>query len=63
MYNPFLQNRNFNSFRVPSMEEFRIRLTNTDDGFFERMKNEARRRGISEQNIEAGMNFIQQLRR
>lgn len=43
-------------------EQFKQALMNVDDSFLERMQEEARQRGMREDEIRQGMNMIQQMR-
>lgn len=52
-----------NNFGYPSFEDFKNKLSYMDAEFLQRLQAEARRRGISEQDIQNGMSLIQQLKR
>lgn len=43
-------------------EKFRQAVQNADDEFFERMQEEARQRGIPDEEIQTGMKMINQMR-
>lgn len=58
IYNRFEQRRNGGDY-----EQFKQALMNADDRFFERMQEEARQRGLREDEIRQGMNMIQQIRK
>jgi phenylacetate-coenzyme A ligase PaaK-like adenylate-forming protein len=44
--------------RQPTMAEFQQKLMQTDDSFLARMEEEARRRGISEAEIQQGKQYL-----
>jgi hypothetical protein len=44
--------------KQPTMAEFQQKLMQTDDSFFARMEEEARRRGISEAEIQQGKQYL-----
>lgn len=46
-----------------NMNSFKEQLIKQPESFFEKMKAEARSKGISEYDIEAGMKFIESLRK
>lgn len=43
-------------------EQFKQALAGADDSFFQRMQEEARQRGLREEEIQTGMKMIQQIR-
>ena len=49
-------------YKKPSMDEFKNALKAQDDGFFQKMIEIARQRGISEKAIQEGMTYIDTLR-
>jgi hypothetical protein len=44
--------------KQPSIAEFQQKLMQTDDSFLARMEEEARRRGISEAEIQQGKQYL-----
>jgi hypothetical protein len=48
--------------KQPSLAEFQQRLMQTDDSFIDKMEAEARKRGISEAEIEQGKQYLGLLR-
>jgi hypothetical protein len=44
--------------KQPTMAEFQQKLMQTDDSFLARMEEEARRRGISEAEIQQGKQYL-----
>jgi hypothetical protein len=48
--------------KQPSIAEFQQKLMQTDDGFIAKMEAEARKRGISEAEIEQGKQYLGLLR-
>lgn len=52
----------FEQRRGNDYEMFRQAIQEADDGFFQRMQEEARRIGVKEEEIQTGMQMIQQMR-
>lgn len=48
--------------KQPTMAEFRQRLLQTDNSFIAKMEAEARKRGISEADIQQGKQYIDLIR-
>ncbi len=54
--------RGYENRRGEDYETFRQAIQNADEEFFERMQEEARQRGIREDEIRQGMQMIQRMR-
>jgi hypothetical protein len=48
--------------KQPSLAEFQQRLMQTDDSFIAKMEAEARKRGISEADIQQGKQYLNLIR-
>lgn len=57
--NPLFKNKVNNQ---PNMQEFQKKLSQTDDSFIAQMEAEARKRGISEADIEQGKKYLNLIR-
>lgn len=57
--NPLFKNKVNNQ---PNMQEFQKKLSQTDDSFIAKMEAEARKRGISEAEIEQGKQYLNLIR-
>ena len=55
--NPLFQ-KQMNKQKQPSMAEFKQKLMQTDDSFIAQMEVEARKRGISEEEIQQGKQYL-----
>lgn len=60
--NPLFQKQMNRQPQQPTMAEFRQRLLQTDNSFIAQMEAEARRRGISEADIQQGKQYIDLIR-
>lgn len=56
--NPLFQKQMNKTQKQPTMAEFQQKLMQTDDSFLARMEEEARRRGISEAEIQQGKQYL-----
>ena len=57
--NPLFKNKVNNQ---PNIQEFQKKLSQTDDSFIAQMEAEARKRGISEADIEQGKKYLNLIR-
>lgn len=60
--NPLFQKQMNSQQKQPSLAEFQQKLMQTDDSFIAKMEAEARKRGISEAEIQQGKQYLGLLR-
>lgn len=60
--NPLFQKQMNSQKKQPSLAEFQQRLLQTDDSFIAKMEAEARKRGISEAEIQQGKQYLDLIR-